>query len=191
MGETALALALQQPRLEACRLLQLHKETYPTFWKWSQAAVDYGMLRQRIHSVFGWQMHVGPDTKSRTLANFPMQANGAEMLRLACCLATERQIQVCAPIHDALLIEAPVHRIDDEVARCREAMQEASETVLDGFALRCDAQVVRYPDRFMDGRGRRMWDTVMRALANAPELGRQAEREAAPLFHGMTLEQCA
>ena len=36
-----------------------------------------------------------------------MQANGAEMLRLACCLATERGIEVCAPVHDAVLICAP------------------------------------------------------------------------------------
>ena len=49
----------------------------------------------------------GPRTSSRptTLRNFPMQANGAEMLRLACCLATERGIEVCAPVHDALLVE--------------------------------------------------------------------------------------
>ncbi len=191
MGENALATSLQQPVLEACRLLQLHRDTYPTFWKWSQAAIDYGMLHQRIHTVLGWQLHVGPDMKSRTLANFPMQANGAEMLRLACCLATERGIQVCAPVHDALLIEAPDHLIDDEVSRCRDAMREASEIVLDGFALRCDAQIVRYPDRYMDSRGKHMWETVMRALADAPEFQRQAEREAAPLFHDMTLEQCA
>ena len=36
-----------------------------------------------------------------------MQANGAEMLRLACCFATERGVRVCAPVHDAILIEAP------------------------------------------------------------------------------------
>jgi hypothetical protein len=50
-----------------------------------------------------------------------MQANGAEMLRLAACLATERGIEVCAPSHDAFLICAPLERIDDDVVAMRAA----------------------------------------------------------------------
>ena len=57
-----------------------------------------------------------------------MQANGAEMLRLACCLATERGIEVCAPVHDAVLIAAPLYRLDEDVAAMREAMREASSS---------------------------------------------------------------
>jgi DNA polymerase-1 len=41
-----------------------------------------------------------------------MQGNGSEMLRLACCLATEAGIRVCAPVHDAILIEAPLEELD-------------------------------------------------------------------------------
>jgi hypothetical protein len=43
----------------------------------------------------------------------------AEMLRIACCLATERGVSVCAPVHDALVIEAPVDQIDDAVTTTR------------------------------------------------------------------------
>jgi hypothetical protein len=35
-----------------------------------------------------------------------LEVFGAEMMRLAACLATERGIQVCCPVHDAFLIEA-------------------------------------------------------------------------------------
>ena len=34
------------------------------------------------------------------------------------------------------------------------------EIVLDGFSLRTDAEIVRYPDRYMDKRGVKMWGTV-------------------------------
>jgi hypothetical protein len=34
------------------------------------------------------------------------------MLRLACCLATEHGIKVCAPVHDALLIEASLNDLE-------------------------------------------------------------------------------
>jgi DNA polymerase-1 len=51
------------------------------------------------------------------LRNYPCQANGAEMLRLACCLGTERGIEICAPVHDAVLIFAPIDRLEADVAR--------------------------------------------------------------------------
>jgi len=87
--------------------------------------------------------------------------NGAEMLRLACCLATEQGIEVCAPVHDAVLICAPLNRLEADVACMREAMTEASRIVLNGFELGTDADTVRYPDRYMDERGAAMWDRVM------------------------------
>jgi hypothetical protein len=89
-----------------------------------------------------------------------MQANGAEMLRLACIHLTEAGIRVCAPVHDAVLIEAPLDEIDDTIELARNLMAQASREVLDGFELNTDVEIVRYPDRYMDKRGRKMWDTV-------------------------------
>ena len=45
-----------------------------------------------------------------------MQANAAEMMRLAACFATESGIEVCAPVHDAFLICAPLERFDGDIA---------------------------------------------------------------------------
>ena len=89
-----------------------------------------------------------------------MQANGAEMLRIACCLATERGIEVCAPIHDAVLISAPLERLDADIAAMRKAMAEASMLVLAGFELATDVKIVRWPDRYADPRGDEMWNRV-------------------------------
>ena len=141
-------------------LLRAHRDTYPAFWRWVQAAVDRAMLTGTLHSVFGWQIHVDGEANPRSLMNFPMQANGAEILRLACCLMTELGIDVCAPVHDAVLVEADADAIDDVVQAAQAAMREASEVVLDGFGLRTDASVVRPPDRYMDKRGAAMWKKV-------------------------------
>jgi hypothetical protein len=101
---------------------------------------------------------------SLTIKNWKMQANGAEMTRLACCLATERGVRVCGPIHDAILIEAPLDDIDDAVDTARAAMEEASREVLDGHTVPVDAEVVRWPDRYRpkDDRDRDMWERVLR-----------------------------
>ena len=160
MGEESLAARIGQPVIQARQLLRLHRETYPTFWAWSDAALDHAMLYGKLSTVFGWTIHIDGAPNPRSLRNFPMQANGAEMLRLACCLATEHGIQVCAPVHDALLIEAPFDELDEAIHTTQAAMAEASKIILGGFELHSDAKVIRYPDRYMDERGVQMWETV-------------------------------
>jgi DNA polymerase-1 len=172
MGERSLAQRIGQPEMVARDLLRRHRETYPAYWRWSQAAVDRAMLHGCLYTVFGWEVHVGPEANPRSLANFPCQANGAEMLRLACCLATERGINICAPVHDAVLIEASIDDIDSAVSAMQLAMAEASDLVLSGFRLRTKLEaVVRYPDRYTDEkRGRKMWDIVAAALMDLEQL---------------------
>jgi hypothetical protein len=172
MGPESLALRIGQPTIVARDLLRMRRETYRKFWRWSDAVVDYTMLKGSLHTVFGWQGHIGGDTNPRSLRNFPMQGNGAEMLRLACCLGTERGIEVCAPVHDAVLICAPLDLIGDHIKRMQAAMAEASRNVLDGFELSSDSHITHYPDRYRDsgGRGDEMWNQVM-ALINKRKEG--------------------
>jgi DNA polymerase I-like protein with 3'-5' exonuclease and polymerase domains len=164
MEADSLADRIAQPPVMARDLLRAHRETYRKFWRWSDAAVDHAMLTGSLHTVFGWHVHVADNPNPRSLRNFPMQGNGAELLRLACCLATERGVEVCAPVHDAVLICAPLDRLDQDIATMRAAMAEASRIVLGGFELATDVHIVKYPDRYMDGRGRLMWDKVMRLI---------------------------
>jgi DNA polymerase I-like protein with 3'-5' exonuclease and polymerase domains len=175
MEAESLARRINQPPIVARDLLRAHRETYRAFWRWSDAAVDHAMLRGALHTVFGWHVHAGENVNPRSLRNFPMQANGAEMLRLACCLATERGIEACAPVHDAVLICAPLECLEADVARMRSCMAEASRVVLAGLELRTDATLIRYPDRYSDPRGAVMWDRVIRLIAAT----QQAKRAAA------------
>jgi hypothetical protein len=174
MEADALALRIGQPPIVARDLLRAHRETYRTFWHWSDAAVDQAMLTGSLHTVFGWHIHIGENSNPRSLRNFPMQANGAEMLRVACCLATERGIEVCAPVHDAVLISAPLDRLEDDIGRMRAAMAEASRAVLSGFELGTDVHAIRWPERYMDPRGALMWDRVAKLLGQRNREWRQS-----------------
>jgi DNA polymerase-1 len=164
MGPETLSRRIDQPISKGRELIHLHRLAYPKYWAWSDGAEGHAMLSGGLTSAFGWTIRVGPDTNPRSLRNFPCQANGAEMLRLACSLATERGLSVVAPIHDALLVEGPSRTIKSVVRATQDAMAEASEVVLDGFRLRSDARVVRSPDRYMDDRGREFWGQVMGLL---------------------------
>jgi DNA polymerase I len=121
MGSASLALSAGVAEVEARELLEQHRRTYRRFWEWLQDRVDGAMLRGHIDTVFGWRMHVGPDQNPRSLMNFPMQANGAEILRLACIAGTEAGIEICAPVHDAVLIHAPLERLDPSSTLCADA----------------------------------------------------------------------
>jgi hypothetical protein len=126
----------------------------------NDAAVDSAILFGSIRTVFGWTQYTGREINSRSLANYPMQGNGAEILRLACSMLTEAGVTVCAPVHDAVLIEAGESEIDQAVEHAQAIMTEASRVVLGGFTIGTDAKIVRHPERYMDARGRPMWETI-------------------------------
>jgi hypothetical protein len=167
MGAETLGSYVGVSTTRARNLLRSHHEMFPTYWRWSAAVVDAGIVTRELRTVFDWRMRVLPSARAGTLANFPMQANGAEMLRLACCYAVDRGIPLLAPIHDAVLVGGPISDIDDIIAAMRGCMMEASRVVLGGPAVRVDAKKVLFPDRYVDGRDGsvELWDTTMRLLA--------------------------
>ena len=155
-----LAAQLEVTLPEAEDFLDHHKRVFSRFWQWSDSVSDYGQLYGELTAAFGWKMQMGPQTKPRTLRNFPMQSNAGEMLRLACVFADEAGVDIVAPVHDAILVEAPAADIDQAVHRTQAAMRRASEYVLAGFPLRTDAAVIHHPDRFHEKRGRDMWSWI-------------------------------
>jgi hypothetical protein len=161
MGEISLAQRINQPVARARQLLTLHRQTYRTFWAWSDATQDEAILNGKLWTTFGWEIRVSGQVNARSLRNFPMQGNGAEMLRIACIFLTEAGIRVCAPVHDAVLIELPLVGLEQGIAKAQGLMRQASSAVLGDFELGSDAKIVCYPDRYMDERGQVMWDTVM------------------------------
>ncbi|WP_429169042.1 DNA polymerase [Aeromonas rivipollensis] len=164
MAEKSLARQLQCSEGEAKRLLADHKRVYKVFWQWS-AAVEHRALEQGyISTNFGWRMHVDASTNPRSLLNWPMQAHGAEMLRIALILCVEAGIKVIAPVHDALLIEVPKDRLTDTTALAQRLMREASEIVLPGFSLRTDADIISDQDHFPVGDGAPLWHLIQQHL---------------------------
>jgi DNA polymerase-1 len=177
--EQALSRRIQQPVIVARHLLKLHHEVFHVFWKWSDNNVDRVALHGSQATVFGWTYHIDPTSAvnvwdpskrrrkgnwARSHRNFPMQGNGAEMMRLTAIAATEDGIQVCAPVHDAFLIIAPIERLDRDISRMRAIMEKASEVVLGGFKLQTEFTKVVYPNRYEDERGVGFWNTVMSLL---------------------------
>jgi DNA polymerase I-like protein with 3'-5' exonuclease and polymerase domains len=161
MGAESLAQRLKQPTLRAKQLLDMHRKVYKQFWEWSDNVYNNTINNNRLNTLFGWQITVPQDVNPRSLRNFPMQANAAEMLRIACILMVQRGIQLCAPIHDAVLIEATEETIEDQVKIAQECMEQASRIVLEDFTLGSDAKIIKYPGRFLEDDAEPFWNTVI------------------------------
>jgi hypothetical protein len=174
-GEQSLAAQICRPPSTARDLIRDHRQFFRRYWTWIEGVVEYAQLHGQLWTVFDWRRAVTPkvtpdeitDISTPSLLNWPAQSHGSEVLRLACCLATERGVTVAAPIHDALLILAPTSTIEAAVATTQKAMREASAIVLNGFELNVDTKLlVHAPDRFMEEDGLPLWTTVTRRLDN-------------------------
>jgi DNA polymerase-1 len=165
MGPELLGPRMNRSKAVARALIEAHKRRYHEFWTFAQRATDYLMRGGSLETTFGWHLHPSRYPNPRSIVNFPIQANAAEILRIACMLATEAGIEVCMPVHDALLVNTPVANLDQTLADVKTTMARASKAVLGGFEIRVGVEIFKYPDRYMDeGRGRKMWDTVLGLL---------------------------
>jgi hypothetical protein len=174
----------------ADELLTKHKRLFPVYWKWSadkvHAAAEAGVMVSR----WGWRMRIGPDTTPRSLKNHPIQTMGSHILHFAGIGLVESGIRVCCPIHDAVLTECPIAELDEHVRKVQAIMGRASKTAL-GVEIQVDSEVVRHPERYMDKRGRPMFDKAILALAGVkaggtaaagPAEAREAHKNQCPSF---------
>jgi hypothetical protein len=165
MQYETLAQRLGVSTFVAHEMLGQHRGLFNQYWAWQEdwiaRALDTGVMR----TAMGWTCRTGiTEFNARSIGNFAMQATGADILRLSCVWAHRRGIQLRAPIHDAVLIEAPIDRIEADVALMQEIMRRASRVVLGPYELRTDATIVRYPDRYSDKRGGQIWEDVLELL---------------------------
>ena len=174
MGVPSLARGLNRHPLIASGILELHRRTYPRFWQWRDEMVTAAMLERRVESVFGWPLRITTSPNKRTLYNFPMQADGAEMLRLAAWRLCEAGIVPVMLIHDGILLEATDR---EQIEHAKEIMRTAGRDVCDGFEIGVDVdQMLIGGARYSDKRpmARKMWATIMAALEAVKAVSRRA-----------------
>jgi DNA polymerase I len=175
MQITTLATRLGVPEIEAHELLRHHRGLFSQYWQWSDDWLHHVLTTGTMKTVFGWKCATGiTELSERSIRNWPIQSTCADLFRLACVWGTRHGLTLVAPVHDAVLIEAPEDRIEADVALMREIMRRASRVIFNPTAdgtieLRTDVKIIRYPDRYTDRRGAELWETVLKLLAERNE----------------------
>ena len=183
-GVVSLARDLGIPRRQAQQILDQMSARYPVLNAWLKRVTDKAAHCVPIVCTLGWSLTGrGLSGEERTFLNFPMQANGGELMRLIIVRAGEAGLRLIGCAHDSFMIEDTIENIEGSVAKLQAIMRQASRDLLGGFELRADCDpgrdIVRFPDRFIDKRefedGMRHWNRLT-ALIDEAENGQSGDQ---------------
>jgi len=165
MGVRSLSRGLNRHPLIGSEVIMRHQRKYPTYWGWRARMVERAILERVIVSEFdGWPLHISTSPNKRTLYNFPMQAGGAEMLRLAANRLCDANLVPSMLVHDGILLEL---QSEEQVRYAIEIMRIAGTEVCGGLEIGVDIdQKLAGGARYRDKRpvAQKMWATVMGVL---------------------------
>ena len=119
------------------------------FYAWSDNFAYRGLCAAPLWSPLGWrfwpQYWKDDDPPDRTCRNFPVQAAGADIMRIAAIRALEAGIRICAIVHDEFVIEARDDDIDQAAETMGEIMMKATEDIV-GVSIPVDCYILRHPE---------------------------------------------
>ena len=88
----SLAAELGVSVFEATQLLGKYFGQFRTYSLWRQRAASQMQITRKSHTMLGWRVKVYGKVNRRSALYFPAQGGGADMMRLAACIETERGI---------------------------------------------------------------------------------------------------
>jgi hypothetical protein len=152
------------------------------YYDWSDAQVAMARKHGYIETLFGWKMFVYPSlrrgpttigTKTTTLINWPVQASGGEILRLASILLERSGYgkYLCCPHHDAIYAFAPLDKVSKVKLAIELAFEKAGDVVMQGKAtLMTDTHVYPYPEVYSDEDGEAVFNIATGILDKLPDV---------------------
>jgi hypothetical protein len=166
-----LAARLGISSFEAQEMINQHHELFPVYWRWAEDWLAHALNTGVMWTPFDWQCRTGiTEFNSRSIMNWPVQSCAAEILRITCIWADRYDLQIVAPVHDAVLLESSIEQIEADVKLLEEIMRRSGCIVLNPdndpaiCDLRTSATIIKYPERFSDPRGEALWQHVLELL---------------------------
>lgn len=168
IGDEALGQNLGVPTPAARRLIAAHLAAYPAYWRWRGAVVDEVMCGGSLSTRYGWTRKAKPKDSANSIANFPVQAAGGEILRVAVIALEEAGHRVVAPVHDALLVELNLDGWEEALADVQHLMERAAMAVTGGLRIPTEVELVSPLENYIDGRGAEFWKIAASVLGRTP-----------------------
>jgi hypothetical protein len=145
---------------EAKQLLAMHRNSFPVYYEMLND-IDYKYQdRQPLRTKDGWYLFCD-NPRPTSVRNFPVQGNGAAILRAAVRRCHELGLVVLCPLHDAIYVEADEADAKEAEALLGQAMAEAVTEVLGkGAALRGDNKIITHEEPWVEKKGKVMYEKL-------------------------------
>ena len=170
-GPRAIAESLKCSVAHAKFLQMKYHETYKKYFNWNKGFIEAGLNKNYLTTIYGWQRHIKDlfqfkDGKKidirRSLLNWPIQSHGAEILRKALIDLTDENFEVCALVHDAVLIQIPIPEFKTRLEEAKQIMVNASIDVVGG-PIRVDHEVIK-TNYVQEGKDQKLFDEIMKEI---------------------------
>jgi DNA polymerase I-like protein with 3'-5' exonuclease and polymerase domains len=168
-GVALLMRRLDLTEAQGQRLVHLHHDRYADYWDWSDRKLQRAFEAGELVARDGWRCGINTRSSIFTARNWLVQTNAAAVFRYAGLLMRSLHLPVIALVHDAVLLEADLNRVDRVQALAIECLERASRRFLHGLTLRVDPKRILPGERFTDGRGERTWAFVEKSLRELTE----------------------
>ena len=110
-----------------------HKTTFTGYWQWTENTINQARQSGFIQSIDGWTYFVNDAVRDTQLLNFPMQASGAALMRLAIVnLAKYQGIDLICTQHDAIYVNAKVCNKEKVIEQIQQSMDKACVDLFKG-----------------------------------------------------------
>jgi hypothetical protein len=154
--------------MEAKRLINLHKMTYPRYWQW----LDELWLKYKTEKVLtlwdGWAI-LGDNDNALSVKNTPTQGTGAVIMREAVDLCHAKAIRLIAPLHDALYGVAKDEDVSEVRGIMADCMLEAVRTVIGAeLDIRLDIDIHDHDHTWVEGKGHKYYHQLKQYLEPMP-----------------------
>jgi DNA polymerase I len=101
VGPETVAVRLGVSTFEAHEMLAQHRELFAVYWRWVDDWLASTLNSGVAWTPMGWFCRTGiTEFNDRSIANWPTQSTGADILRLSVVWATRHGLRLCAPVRD-------------------------------------------------------------------------------------------
>ena len=144
-----------------------HKRQFSVYWDWIKQNALEAKLNGYIASEDKWIMYCDRTARTTQIQNFPMQANGAAMLRRAVYHVWQTGVlELVCPLHDALYIRCQESEAEHHAALLGDCMDKACKDILGNtLTLKRDpADIYTHEKPYYDERGWSLYETIYKEL---------------------------
>ncbi|WP_186648919.1 DNA polymerase [Fluviispira vulneris] len=149
---------------ETLELINHHKTVFKLYWKWVHELRE--KYKAGVPVVMPQWVLWCDNPRITSVSNAPVQGTGAAITRESIVLGTAENVRFMCSLHDACYVYAKAEQKEEEEAKLRKIMRQATENILgqNCIDIRVDVKTISHGDVWIDKKGQKDWQKISALL---------------------------